>query len=61
MTTLKKIPRTAVMSVVLVVVVLTSLIYFRYALQQIRQESVSHLEEIYTQINSAFRSTITKN
>ena len=47
MTTLKKIPRTAVMSVVLVVVVLTSLIYFRYALQQIRQESVSHLEEIY--------------
>ena len=61
MTTLKKIPRTAVMSVVLVVVVLTSLFYFRYALQQIRQESVIHLEEIYTQINSAFRSTITKN
>lgn len=42
-------------------VLLTSFCYSRFASRQIYQESVSHLEEIYTQINGAFRSTITKN
>ena len=41
-------------------VLLTSFCYSRFASRQIYQESVSHLEEIYTQINGAFRSTITK-
>ena len=41
--------------------ILISLAYSRFATHQIVLESVSHLDEIYTQINSTFRSTITKN
>ncbi len=47
--------------VALAAVILISLFYSKFASQQIHQESVSHLDEIYTQINSIFRSTITKN
>ena len=45
----------------LAAVILIGTAYSRFAARQITQESVSHLEEIYTQINSTFRSTVTKN
>ena len=45
----------------LAAVILISTAYSRFASRQIYQESVSHLEEIYTQINGTFRSTVTKN
>ncbi|RKJ77100.1 hypothetical protein D7X33_12945, partial [Butyricicoccus sp. 1XD8-22] len=35
--------------------------YASFATEQIYRESASHLNEIYTQINNAFRSTISKN
>lgn len=45
----------------LAVVLVISISYSRFASQQIFLESVNHLNEIYTQINSTFRSTISKN
>ena len=45
----------------LLLMVSVSLIYSRFASRQIYRESVSHLEEIYSQLNSTFRATITKN
>ncbi len=44
-----------------VAIVLISFAYSRFATQQILQESVNHLEEIYTQINENFCSTVNKN
>ena len=57
--TRKKLLGAAAIGTVLLAVVLISLSYSRFSSQQIYQESVGHLEEIYTQINSAFRSAIT--
>lgn len=51
----------AAVCAVLMTLILISLSYSRFASRQIYRESVSHLEEIYSQINSSFRSTITKN
>lgn len=45
----------------LAAVIFIGIAYSQFASRQIYQESVSHLEEIYTQINSTFRSTVTKN
>lgn len=42
-------------------VMLTGLAHFQFVFQQICQKSVNHLEEIYTQVNSAFCFTLTKN
>ena len=42
-------------------VVLISAAYYRFASNQIYQESVSHLNEIYTQIAGTFRTTMSKN
>ncbi|WP_161844999.1 hybrid sensor histidine kinase/response regulator [Pseudoflavonifractor sp. 524-17] len=46
---------------VLAVVILISIGYSGFASRQIYQESVSHLEEIYTQMNNTLRTTLTKN
>lgn len=59
--TWKKLSVAAATGAVLLVVVLISLSYSRFASQQIYQESVGHLEEIYTQINSTFRSAVTRS
>lgn len=45
----------------LIIIAAICLLYSRFASQQIYQESAAHLEEIYTQINLTFRSTISKN
>ena len=42
-------------------IILISFAYSRFATQQILQESIEHLEEIYNQINDNFRSTVSKN
>ncbi|MCM1044990.1 MAG: response regulator [Candidatus Gastranaerophilales bacterium] len=59
--TRKKLREVAILCMALVIAVIISLAYSRFASQQILLESVSHLDEIYTQINATFRSTITKN
>ncbi len=43
------------------VAVLISAAYYQFASSQIYQESVSHLNEIYTQIGGTFRATMSKN
>ena len=45
----------------LIIIAAICLLYSRFASRQIYQESSDHLEEIYTQINLTFRSTISKN
>ena len=45
----------------LIIIAAICLLYSRFASRQIYQESADHLEEIYTQINLTFRSTISKN
>ena len=42
-------------------IILISFAYSRFATQQILQESIEHLEEIYNQINDNFRSPVSKN
>lgn len=59
--TRKKLLGAAAVAAALIVVVLISRSYAHFAARQVYQESVSHLEEIYTQISGTFRSAITKN
>ena len=57
----KKRTRVAVIAAILVVVLGVVFAYFRFASQEILVESASRMEDVYTQVNSAFRSTISKN
>ena len=57
----KKRTRVAVIVAILVVVLGVVFAYFRFASQEILVESASRMEDVYTQVNSAFRSTISKN
>ena len=56
----KKRTRVAVIAAILVVVLGVVFAYFRFASQEILVESASRMEDVYTQVNSAFRSTISK-
>lgn len=51
----------AVVVLALGVVLSVSAVYSWYASRMVYQESVSHLEEIYAQINTTFRAMISKN
>ena len=57
----KNLQGAVIISAALFLVILISFGYYRFTSRQIFQESESHLEEIYAQINSTFRSTISKN
>ncbi|MCM1097533.1 MAG: response regulator [Ruminococcus flavefaciens] len=57
----KRLWETFILCVALGAAVVISFAYSRFASRQIFLESVEHLDEIYTQINVTFRSTITKN
>ena len=50
-----------IFALALIIIAAICLLYSRFASRQIYQESADHLEEIYTQINLTFRSTISKN
>ena len=51
----KKRTRVAVIAAILVVVLGVVFAYFRFASQEILVESASRMEDVYTQVNSAFR------
>lgn len=53
--------RVVISTLALIIIAAICLLYSRFASRQIYQESAAHLEEIYTQINLTFRSTISKN
>ena len=57
----KRLQKIFILSGSFLIVILISIAYSRFASRQIYQESISHLEEIYTQINATFRATISKN
>ncbi|MCM1561473.1 MAG: response regulator [Butyrivibrio sp.] len=59
--TRKRLWEVFILCVVLGAAVIISFAYSRFASRQIFLESVDHLDEIYTQVNATFRSTITKN
>ncbi|MCM1540111.1 MAG: response regulator [Blautia sp.] len=59
--TRKRLREVFILCVVLGAAIIISFVYSRFASRQIFLESVDHLDEIYTQINATFRSTITKN
>lgn len=57
----KKILRGLGLVLAALIIAIICLLYSRFTSQQVYQESANHLNEIYTQIASTFRSTISKN